>query len=194
VHVEHRSDHWRSVVGHVSAVVRRAHDFGFLAADLPVVRFGFVCVQLRLPDVLNVYQSSCCYILRFHIDFSSFLHVCALTGVISFFVFRFAHLFAATLITVQGTNFGAVAAGTTSITFGSTIITTGITFSHTSLTFTSVALSGSANKVTISIRINGQATTSIDYNIAAPAITGTGINPSTGPTSGGTTVTLTGTY
>jgi hypothetical protein len=94
----------------------------------------------------------------------------------------------ATIITVQGTNFGAAAAGA-SITFGSST-KTGITFSHTSMTFESVALSGTANKVTITITINGQTTTSIDYNIAAPAITG--INPNTGPTSGGTTVALTG--
>jgi hypothetical protein len=76
------------------------------------------------------------------------------------------------------------------VTFnGQTVAPTG--YFHSSITFTSLALGGSASSITVSVTINGQRSNPLTYPIAAPAISG--VNPSVGPTSGETLVTISGT-
>jgi hypothetical protein len=94
-----------------------------------------------------------------------------------------------TLVTITGTNFSSKAA---SVTFGTTPATSVTVTSPTQMKATSPAAAG-AGPVSVSVtNLGGTGTepTAFTY-VAAPAVTS--VTPSSGPTSGGTTVTITGT-
>jgi len=92
-----------------------------------------------------------------------------------------------TAVTITGTNF---AAGAT-VTFGGAAATNVVVVSSTSITATTPA--GSAGAVTVTITVNGQSGSlagSFTY-LGSPTVTS--ISPNSGPTGGGTAVTITGT-
>ena len=95
-----------------------------------------------------------------------------------------------TSVTVTGTNF---ASGDT-VAFGSTAATSVTVNSATSITATSPAGSGTVD-VTVTGAGGTSATSSADQftYATAPAPTVSNVNPATGPASGGTSVTVTGT-
>lgn len=95
-----------------------------------------------------------------------------------------------TTVTVTGTGF---VPGATTVTIGGTTIpATAVTVtSPTTLTFSTPA--HPAGPVQVVTRTAGGASAGQTYTyVPPPAPTGTGLNPSSGPTSGGTTVTVTG--
>jgi IPT/TIG domain-containing protein/fibronectin type III domain protein/thrombospondin type 3 repeat protein len=95
-----------------------------------------------------------------------------------------------TVITLTGTNF---ASGAT-VTVGGTAATSVQFVSATQVRATSPA--GTAGARTVQITVNGQSASlsnAFTYTAAAPAPTVTSVSPSSGPTAGGTAVTLAGT-
>ncbi|MGA9673360.1 MAG: IPT/TIG domain-containing protein [Terracidiphilus sp.] len=93
-----------------------------------------------------------------------------------------------TAVTITGTNF---AAGAT-VTFGSTAATNVVVVSSTSITATTPAASAGAVTVTVtnSNGVSGNLASGFTF---APAPTVTGVSPNSGPTAGGTSITITGT-
>jgi fibronectin type 3 domain-containing protein len=92
-----------------------------------------------------------------------------------------------TAVTITGSNF---AAGAT-VTFGGAAATNVVVVSGTSITATAPA--GSAGAVTVAVTVSGQSgnlASGFTY-IGVPTVTG--VSPNTGPTAGGTAVTITGT-
>lgn len=92
-----------------------------------------------------------------------------------------------TAVTITGANF---ASGAT-VTFGTAAATNVVVSSSTSITATTPA--GTVGSVTVTVTVNshsGSLANSFTY-FAAPTVTG--VSPNTGPTSGGTAVTITGT-
>ncbi len=96
-----------------------------------------------------------------------------------------------TTVTITGTGFAA-APGTGAVRFGATTATYTIN-SNTQITATAPA--GSAGTVDVTVTTVGgtSATSAADQFTYVPAPTVTSISPTSGPTSGGTTVTITGT-
>lgn len=92
-----------------------------------------------------------------------------------------------TSVTITGTNF---AVGAT-VTFGPSAATNVAVVSSTSITATTPA--GSAGVVTVTVTVNGQSGSLVNgfTYIASPTVIA--VNPNTGSTSGGTSVTITGT-
>ncbi|MHB8263248.1 MAG: IPT/TIG domain-containing protein [Acidimicrobiales bacterium] len=104
-----------------------------------------------------------------------------------------------TAVTITGTNFDTTSGGTgTTVDFGSTPATSVVCSSTTSCTATSPAGTGTVN-VTVTTPGGTSATSSADqFTYEAPppptpAPTVASISPASGPTSGGTVVTITGT-
>ena len=92
-----------------------------------------------------------------------------------------------TSVTIAGTNF---AAGAT-VTFGTNAATNVVVVSSTSIMATTPA--GSAGVVGVTVMVNGQSGTLANgFTYVAPP-TVTGVNPNSGSTAGGTSVTITGT-
>ena len=92
-----------------------------------------------------------------------------------------------TSVTITGTNF----AGATAVSFGATAASTFMVNSATSITATSPAGSGAVD-VTVTIPGGGtSATNSSDVFKYLPSVTS--VNPASGPTAGGTSVTINGT-
>jgi hypothetical protein len=92
-----------------------------------------------------------------------------------------------TSVTITGTNF---ATGAT-VTFGSAAATSVVVVSSTSITATTPA--GTAGVATVTVTLNGQSgilASGFTY-VAVPTVTS--VSPSSGPTTGGTAVTITGT-
>ena len=90
-------------------------------------------------------------------------------------------------MTITGTNF---AAGAT-VTFGSTAATNVVVVSSTTITATTPA--GSAGAVTVTVTVSGQSgslTNGFTY-VVPPTVSS--VSPNSGPTAGGTAVTITGT-
>jgi fibronectin type 3 domain-containing protein len=91
-----------------------------------------------------------------------------------------------TVVTVSGANFGAPA----SVTFGGAAATNVTVVNSTTITATTPA--GAAGVVTVTVTVSGQngsLTNGFTY-VAPPTVSG--VNPNTGPTTGGTAVTITG--
>ena len=91
-----------------------------------------------------------------------------------------------TAVTITGTNF---AAGAT-VTFGSAAATNVVVVNSTTITATTPA--GSAGGVTVTVTVNGQSgslATGFTYTVG-PTISS--VSPNSGPTAGGTAVTITG--
>jgi hypothetical protein len=96
-----------------------------------------------------------------------------------------------TAVTITGTNFVATDA-TTAVHFGSTLATQTTVTSTT--TITAVSPAGAAGPVTVTVTDAGGTSNGVTFTyIPAPVITANGINPDSGPTAGGQTVTITGT-
>ena len=96
-----------------------------------------------------------------------------------------------TTVTISGTNFGNGAA----VTFGGTSGTNVNVVSSTSITVVTPAHAVGTAAVTV-MNADGKSatlTSGFQYNLPAPTITVTSFNPTTGPTSGNTLVTITGT-
>ena len=92
-----------------------------------------------------------------------------------------------TAVTITGTNFGAGA----TVTFGGAAATNAVVVN--SMTITAMTPAGSAGAVTVTVTVNSQSgslTNGFTY-IGPPTVTS--INPNTGSTAGGTSVTITGT-
>ena len=90
-------------------------------------------------------------------------------------------------MTITGTNF---AAGAT-VTFGGTAATNVVVVNSTTITATTPA--GSAGAVTVTVTVSGQSgslTNGFTY-VVAPTVSS--VSPNSGPTAGGTAVTITGT-
>jgi hypothetical protein len=92
-----------------------------------------------------------------------------------------------TAVTITGTNF---ATGAT-VTFGGTAATSVVVVSGTQITATTPT--GSAGPVTVTVTLNGQSGSLANGFIYTLPPTVTGVSPNTGPTGGGTAVTITGT-
>jgi hypothetical protein len=96
-----------------------------------------------------------------------------------------------TAVTITGTNFVALPA-TTTVLFGSTPATNVVVTSTT--TITAVSPPGAAGPVSVTVSDAGGTSNGVTFTyIPAPVITANGINPDSGPTAGGQTVTITGT-
>ena len=95
----------------------------------------------------------------------------------------------ATPVTITGTNF----TGVTAVKFG-TVAATGVTVTSTT-SITATAPAGSAGSVDVTVVASGgtSATSSADHYTYAAAPTVTSVVPGSGPTGGGTSVTITGT-
>ena len=93
-----------------------------------------------------------------------------------------------TSVTITGTNF----TGATSVTFGGVAATSFTVNSSTQITATTPAGAAGITNVAITTP-GGTATGTGVYTYTAVAPTVTGISPSSGPTAGGTAVTITGT-
>ncbi|MEO0061734.1 MAG: hypothetical protein RLZZ08_294 [Pseudomonadota bacterium] len=93
-----------------------------------------------------------------------------------------------TSVTIAGTNF----TGATAVRFGATAATGFTVNSATQITATAPAGSGTVD-ITVTTAVSTSATSAADQftYVAQPAVTS--ISPSSGPTSGGTSVTITGT-
>ncbi len=92
-----------------------------------------------------------------------------------------------TAVTITGTNF---ASGAT-VTFGSTAATNVVVVNSTTITATTPA--GAAGAVTVTVTVSGQSgslTNGFTY-VVPPTVTS--VSPNSGPTTGGTAVTITGT-
>ncbi|WP_339959063.1 IPTL-CTERM sorting domain-containing protein [Delftia acidovorans] len=96
-----------------------------------------------------------------------------------------------TTVIITGTGFAA-APGTGAVRFGATTATYTIN-SNTQITATTPAGSAGTVDVTVSTVGGTSATSAADQFTYVPAPTVTSISPTSGPTSGGTTVTITGT-
>ncbi|CAG0962761.1 hypothetical protein PLCT2_00852 [Planctomycetaceae bacterium] len=94
-----------------------------------------------------------------------------------------------TNVTLTGTNF----TGATSVTFGGTAATTFTVVSATSITATTPAHAAGAVSVVVTTPGGSNAPTALFTYTASAAPTVTGVTPATGPTTGGTSVTITGT-
>ena len=93
-----------------------------------------------------------------------------------------------TSVTITGTNFS----GATAVRFGSNAAGSFTVNSATQITATSPAGIGTLD-VTVTTAAGTSATSSADRFTYAPVPTVTNVNPNTGPPSGGTSVTITGT-
>jgi hypothetical protein len=94
-----------------------------------------------------------------------------------------------TLVTITGSGF----TGATVVKFGSTAATSVTVISDTSITCKSPAGTGTVD-VTVATPVGTSATNSADqFTYVAVGPTVTGINPNSGPITGGTSVTITGT-
>jgi subtilase family protein/Big-like domain-containing protein/autotransporter-like protein/IPT/TIG domain-containing protein len=93
-----------------------------------------------------------------------------------------------TSVTITGTNFS----GATAVSFGSNAAASFTVNSATQITATSPAGVGTVD-VTVTTEGGTSAISSSDRFTYGPAPTVTNVNPNTGPTSGGTSVTITGT-
>jgi hypothetical protein len=92
-----------------------------------------------------------------------------------------------TAVTITGTNFGAGA----TVAFGGTAATKVVVVNSTTITATTPA--GSAGAVTVTVTANGQSgSLASGFSYTAPP-TVTSVSPNSGPTAGGTAVTITGT-
>jgi len=92
-----------------------------------------------------------------------------------------------TAVTITGTNF---AAGAT-VTFGGTAATNVVVVSGTQITARTPA--GSAGAATVTVTVNGQSgSLASGFSYMSPPIV-SGVSPNSGPTAGGTAVTITGT-
>jgi hypothetical protein len=92
-----------------------------------------------------------------------------------------------TAVTITGTNY---AAGAT-VTFGSAAATNVVVVSSTSITATTPA--GSAGAVTVAVTVSGQSGSLANGFTYVVAPTVSSVSPNSGPTTGGTAVTITGT-
>ena len=90
-------------------------------------------------------------------------------------------------MTITGTNF---ASGAT-VTFGSAAATNVVVVSSTSITATTPA--GSAGAVTVTVTVSGQSGSLANGFTYVVPPTVTSVSPNSGPTTGGTAVTITGT-
>lgn len=93
------------------------------------------------------------------------------------------------VVTILGANF----TGATGVSFGGTAATAFTVVSDGAITATAPARSAGTVDMTVTTYAGTSSTSSADQYTYATAPTVTGISPSTGPTSGGTTVTITGT-
>src|SRR5437016_1687044 len=93
-----------------------------------------------------------------------------------------------TSVTITGTNF----TGATAVKFGSANATSFTVNSSTSITATSPAGSGTVD-ITVTTGGGTSATSAADQFTYIGAPTVTNVSPNTGPTTGGTSVTITGT-
>ena len=93
-----------------------------------------------------------------------------------------------TTVTITGTGLG----GATAVTFGATAATGFVVNSATQITATAPAGTGTVD-VRVTTAGGTSATSAADQFTYVPAPTVTGIAPTSGPTGGGTTVTITGT-
>ena len=92
-----------------------------------------------------------------------------------------------TAVTITGTNFSAGA----TVTFGAAAATNVVVDSGTSITATTPA--GSAGAVTVTVTVSGQSGSLASGFTYLGSPTVTSISPNSGPTAGGTAVTITGT-
>jgi len=92
-----------------------------------------------------------------------------------------------TTVTITGANF---AAGAT-VTFGPAPATNVVVANGTQITATTPA--GSAGPVTVTVAVNGQSGSLLNAFTYTLPPTVTGVSPNTGPTSGGTAITIAGT-
>ena len=92
-----------------------------------------------------------------------------------------------TTVTITGANF---AAGAT-VTFGSTPATSVVVANSTQITATAPA--GTAGSVTVTVTVNGQSGSLLNAFTYTLPPTVTSVSPNTGPTSGGTAITISGT-
>ncbi|HEX3795748.1 MAG TPA: IPT/TIG domain-containing protein [Acidimicrobiales bacterium] len=93
-----------------------------------------------------------------------------------------------TVVTITGTGL----TNTTAVTFGGAAGTSIVNSSDTSITVTTPA--HVAGAVTVTITANGQTANAVEEftYVGVPVINADGLNPTSGPTSGGTPVTITG--
>ena len=95
-----------------------------------------------------------------------------------------------TSVTITGTNF----AGATSVTFGTTAAATVVLVNATTITATSPAgTAGAKVDVTVTTPVGTSPTSAADQFTYDSVPTVTAVNPNSGPTTGGATVTITGT-
>ncbi|WP_260636909.1 beta strand repeat-containing protein [Streptomyces angustmyceticus] len=91
------------------------------------------------------------------------------------------------VVTVTGTNL----TGATSVKFGSN---TGVILTNTATQITVIAPAGPPSSVNVTVTTAGGTSNGLPYTyVATPAPTLTTLNPTSGPTTGGNTITLTGT-
>ncbi len=91
-----------------------------------------------------------------------------------------------TNVTITGTSF----TGTTSVTIGGAAATSVVVVNDTTITATTPAGAAGAQDVVVTNAVGSGTGTGLFTYIAAPTVTG--ISPSSGPTTGGTNVTITG--